>query len=56
MQYNEIYLTFTAGSVSLCCACGRIWSVCEFVVVPYVDEVVAVAVMRVLLLWCMCVC
>ena len=26
---------------------GRLWSVCEFVVVPYVDEVVAV--MRVLL-------
>ena len=21
--------TFTAGSVSLCCVCGRLWSVCE---------------------------
>ena len=36
-------LNLTAGS------CGRLWSVCEFVVVPYVDEVVAVTVMRVLL-------
>ena len=34
-QYDEISLTFTAGSVTLCC-------VCEFVVVPYVDEVVSV--------------
>ena len=30
-------------------SCDRHWSVCEFVVVPYVDEVVAVTVMRVLL-------
>ena len=30
-------------------SCGRIWFVCEFVVVPYVDEVVAVTVMRLLL-------
>ena len=29
---------------------GRLWSVCEFVVVPYVDVVVAVTVMRLLLL------
>ena len=42
LQYDEISLTFTTGSVSLCC-------VCEFVVVPYVDEVFAVTVMRVLL-------
>ena len=49
LQYDEISLTFTAGSVSLCCVCGRLWYVCEFVVVPYVDEVVAVTVMRVLL-------
>ena len=48
LQYDEISLTFTAGSVSLCCVCGRLWSVCEVVVVPYVDEVVAVTVMRVL--------
>ena len=49
LQYDEISLTFTAGHVSLCCVCGRIWSVCEFVVVHYVDEVVAVTVMHVLL-------
>ena len=30
-------------------SCGRLWSVCEVVVVPYVDAVVAVTVMRVLL-------
>ena len=41
---------FTAAeSVSLCCVCGRLWSVCEDAVVPYVDEVVAVTVMRVML-------
>ena len=49
LQYDEISLIFTAGSVSVCCVCGHIWSVCEFVVVPYVDEVVAVTVMCVLL-------
>ena len=56
LQYDEISLTFTAGSVSLCCVpvlClwsrGRLWSVCEVVVVPYVDAVIAVTVMRVLL-------
>ena len=42
LQYDEIYPTFIAGSVSLCC-------VCEVVVVPYVGEVVVVTVMRVLL-------
>ena len=47
LQYDEISLTFTAGSVSLCC--GRLWSVCEVVMVPYVDAVVAVTLMRVLL-------
>ena len=30
-------------------SCGRLWSVCEVVVVPYVEAVVAVTVMRVLL-------
>ena len=30
-------------------SCGRLWSVCEVVVIPYVDEVGAVTVMRVLL-------
>ena len=47
LLYYEISLTFTAGSVSLCC--DRLWSVCEVVVVPYVDEVVTVSVMRILL-------
>ena len=56
LQYDEISLTFTAGSVFLCCvcglvlclwSCGRLWSVCEVVVVPYVDAVVAATVMRV---------
>ena len=52
LQYDEIYLTFTAGYVSLCCVCGHVvvfFSVCEVVVVPYVDAVVAVTVIRVLL-------
>ena len=49
LQYVEISLTFTAGSVSLCCVCSRPWYVCEVVVVPYVDSVVDVTVMRVLL-------
>ena len=31
-------------------SCGRLWSVCEVVLVPYVDAVVAVTEMRVLLL------
>ena len=31
------------------CVCSRLWSVCEFVVVPYVDAVMAVTVMCVLL-------
>ena len=48
-QYDENSLTFTAGCVSLCCVCGRLWSVCEFVVVPFVEEVVAVTGMCVLL-------
>ena len=26
--YDEIYLTFTAGSVCLCCVCIRVVSVC----------------------------
>ena len=51
LQYDEISLTFNAGSVSLCCVCVCLWSVCEVVVVPYVDSVVAV--MRVLLFVCL---
>ena len=38
LQYDEISLTFTAGSVSLCCVCGRILSDCEVVVVPSVQS------------------
>ena len=49
LQYDEISLTFTAGSTSLCCVFGRLWSVCEVVMVPYVDTVVAMTVIRVLL-------
>ena len=55
LQYDGISLTTTAGSVSLCCDCGRLWSVCEVVVVPYADAVVDVNVMRVLLfVWHVC--
>ena len=49
LQYDEIFLTFTAWSVCLCGVCRRPWSVCEVVVVPYVDAVVAVTVVRVML-------
>ena len=49
LQYDEISLTFTAGSVWCLWSFGRLWPVCEFVVVPYVDAVVAVTVMSVLL-------
>ena len=59
LQYDEISLTFTAGSVCLCGVCSP-RSVCEVVVVPYVvGTVVAVTVMHVLffvLHVCMCVC
>ena len=33
LQYDEISLTFTAGSVSLCCVCSHLWSVRAVVVV-----------------------
>ena len=51
LQYYEISLTFTAGSVSLCCVCSHVASLVfrEGVVVPYVDAVFAVTVMCVLL-------
>ena len=49
LQYDEISLNFIAGSVSLCCVCGHLWSVCEVVVVLYVDAVVAVTAICVLL-------
>ena len=49
LQYDEIYLTFTAGYARLCSACSP-WSVCEVVVVPYVvSAVVVVTVMHILL-------
>ena len=51
LQCDEISLTFTAGSVSLCLwSCGGLWSVREVVMVQYnMDEVVVVTVMCVLL-------
>ena len=49
LQFDEIFLTFTAGSVCLWGVCSAL-SVCEVVVVPYVvGLVVAVTVMHVLL-------
>ena len=49
LQYDEISLTFTAGSVCLCGVCSP-WSVGEVVVVSYVvGAVVAVTVTHVLL-------
>ena len=42
------FLSFS-GSVCLCCVCSSPWSVCEVVLVLYVDAVVAVTVMHVLL-------
>ena len=49
LQYDEISLTFTAGSVSPCGVCSHLWSVCEVAMAPYVDVVVAVTVVHVLL-------
>ena len=46
---NEIYLIFIAGFVCLCDICSHHWSVCEDVLVPYVDVMVTVIVMHVLL-------
>ena len=48
LQYDEISLTFTARYVSLCCVCSHV-VVYKVAVVPYVNAVVAVTVMRVLL-------
>ena len=59
-----VFDSFYAGMQYYCCvcvlvlclySCGRLWSVCEFVVVRYVDAVVAVTVMCVLL-FLLCVC
>ena len=51
LQYEDISLTFFwwLYVLELCLwSCGRLWSVYEVVVVPYVDPVVTVTVMRVL--------
>ena len=45
MRFLSLLLLFTAVSVSLCCVCSPLWTVCEVVVVHYVDAVVAVTVM-----------
>ena len=45
LKYNKISLTCTAGSVWFVYSCGRPWSVCEVVSVPYVG---ALTLMRVL--------
>ena len=50
LHYDEISLSFTNGSMSLCCVYSRLKSGCKVVVVSYVDAVVAVTVMCVLLL------
>ena len=47
-QYDGIFFFFFF-LLGLCDVCGRPWSVCEVVLVPYVDAVVTVTVMRVLL-------
>ena len=53
--YESVMLTCSMMrflSLLLLClwSCGRLWSVCEVGMVPYVDEVVTVTVLRVLLL------
>ena len=48
LYLDEISLTFTAESVCLCGVCSHV-SVFGVVLVPYVDAVVVVTVMRVLL-------
>ena len=49
MQYDEMYLTFTAGSGCLCVVMWSSLSVCKVVLVAYVDTVVVMTVMHVLL-------
>ena len=41
LQYDDISLNFTAGSVCLCGVCG-LWSVCGIILVPCVVGVVTV--------------
>ena len=49
LQYDEISLILTDGFVCLCGVCSRPWSVCEVVLVSYVN----VAVLCVMLFVCM---
>ena len=57
LQYDEISLTFTAGSVCLCGVSSPVVVLGKVVVVPYVvSAVVAVTVMHVLLFCVACVC
>ena len=54
-----IFLSLLLLVLCHCVVCEVMWSsfgLCEVVVVPYVDVVVAVTVMPALLLFCMCVC
>ena len=44
LQHDEISLTFTAGFVCCLWLFGLLWSVCDVVLVPYVDAVLAVTV------------
>ena len=44
----DFVLCWPAGSVCLFGVCSRPWSVCKFVLVPYVNAVVAVTITRVL--------
>ena len=48
-QFELLDFVFDSIYVDLQYVCGCLWSVCEVVVVPYVDAVVALNVMRVLL-------
>ena len=49
MRFLSVLLLGLCPCVVSVVKCGRLWSVCEVVVVPYVDVEVVVTVMRVLL-------
>ena len=49
LQYLSHFYYWVCIIVLCLWSCGRLWSVCEVVLVPYVDAVVDVTVMRVLL-------
>ena len=53
LQYDGIYLIFTAGNVCLCDVCSRPRSACEVVLVPYVDAVTVMCVLLIVLHVCM---